>query len=89
LGLEETLRAIETCRQCGATFERAASPGRPRAYCLACSPRDPAACNRAWRARNRDELNARRRVQAAERDAERMAERMAAGSRAIVELLRS
>ena len=48
------------CQDCGATFEQSGQ-GRPRKFCLECSPRDPAALNRAWRERNREELAARRR----------------------------
>ena len=35
---------------------------RPRLFCLECSPRDPVEANRAYRDRNRDAINARRKA---------------------------
>jgi hypothetical protein len=52
-------------------------------FCLDCSPTDPVATTRAWRRRNADQINERRRAA----DAAERAERMAAGSAAIVALL--
>ena len=51
----------QNCEACGIAFERASGPGRPRRFCLKCSPRDPVETNRAWRRRNREAINARRR----------------------------
>ena len=41
------------CEDCGVPFERIPGPGRPRRFCLDCSPRDPVGATRAWRHRNR------------------------------------
>jgi len=51
-----------TCPSCGATFDRSTGRGKPRRFCPACSPSDPAACTRAWRARNAAAINAARRA---------------------------
>jgi hypothetical protein len=40
-----------TCEACSAAFIQTGR-GRPRRFCLACSPRDPIAATRAWRERN-------------------------------------
>jgi len=68
------------CADCGAAFEPNGR-GRPRKFCLDCSPRDPIEATKAWRARNREQIAERRR----ERDAADRAASMAAGSRAIRE----
>lgn len=49
------------CAACGAPLEPRSGPGRPRSYCVTCSPTEPVARNAAWRARNRDAINSRRR----------------------------
>lgn len=50
------------CRACHSPLPSQVGRGRPRAFCLACSPRDPVAATRAWRARNRDAINSKRRT---------------------------
>lgn len=40
-----------TCKRCGSTFEEVGR-GRPRSYCVGCSPQDPAGATRARRERN-------------------------------------
>lgn len=50
------------CEGCGSPMPPYRGHGGPRRFCLACSPTDPLACTQAWRARNRDDLLARRRA---------------------------
>jgi hypothetical protein len=49
------------CQACGSHCEQNQGRGRPRQFCLVCSPRDPLAATRKWHERN-PEYNAKRRI---------------------------
>jgi hypothetical protein len=53
------------CQACGSHCEQNQGGGRPRQFCLVCSPRDPVAATRKWHERNLEytaEYNASRRI---------------------------
>ena len=54
---------MTACLLCGAAFDRPSGTGRPRSYCLTCTPsHDKLGQTRAWRARNRAALRETKRL---------------------------
>lgn len=53
---------MRQCQACERLLPMQKGPGRPRSFCVACSPRDAVAATRAWRRRNREAILARRRA---------------------------